>query len=273
LSPQQLRKTVMFRFSVALALAFAFVTAPVRAQAPTTTAPVAAQTLTVFAAASLKNALDAAAAAFKSKTGIELKISYAGSMALAKQIEAGAPAEVFLSADEASMDYLAGKNLIKADTRADLLGNSLVVVAPRSSKLGKLAFTKEAFAAAIGSGKVATGDPASVPVGKYAKAALEKLDLWSTVEPHSAFTDNVRAALMFVAREEAPLGVVYLTDAKSEPKVKIVATFPSDSHPPIVYPVALTSTATSDGATKLLAFLKSKAAKPIFVEQGFTVLH
>ncbi|WP_457795947.1 molybdate ABC transporter substrate-binding protein [Methylocystis sp. S23] len=265
----------MFRFfGVALALALALAPPPLRAEAPA--APPAAtasdQTVTVFAAASLKNALDAAAAAFKAKTGIETKISYAGSMALAKQIEAGAPADVFFSADQASMDYLAAKSLIKAETRSDLLGNSLVVVAPQSSKTGKLAFTKEAFAAAIGSGKVATGDPASVPVGKYAKAALEKLDLWATIEPHFAFTDNVRAALMFVAREEAPLGVVYLTDAKSEPKVKTVATFPANAHPPIVYPIALTTTATGEKPEKFLAFLKSKAAKPIFVEQGFTIV-
>ncbi|QGM98123.1 molybdate ABC transporter substrate-binding protein [Methylocystis parvus] len=266
----------MFRFlGVSLALALAFASAPVRAEAPapTTSAapPASAQTVTVFAAASLKNALDSAATAFKAKTGVELKTSYASSMALAKQIESGAPAEVFIAADEASMDYLAGKNLIKADTRSDLLGNSLVVVAPRSSKLTKLPFTKEAFEAAIASGKVATGDPASVPAGKYAKAALEKLDLWTTVEPHFAFTDNVRSALMFVAREEAPLGIVYLTDAKSEPKVKIVATFAANTHPPIVYPIALTSNATDNGE-KLLAFLKSKAAKPSFAEQGFVVL-
>ncbi|WP_442756462.1 molybdate ABC transporter substrate-binding protein [Methylocystis sp. JAN1] len=264
----------MFRFSgIALAFALAFIASPLRAEAPAPNAATqaGAATVTVFAAASLKNALDAAAAAFKTKTGIELKISYAGSMALAKQIESGAPADVFFSADEASMDYLAGKGLIKPDTRVDLLGNALVVVAPRTAKLDKLAFTKDAFTAAIGAGKVATGDPASVPVGKYAKAALEKLDLWATVEPHFAFTDNVRAALMFVVREEAPLGVVYLTDAKSEPKVKIVASFPASSHPPIVYPIAATSTATGDGAARLLAFLKSEPAKAIFVEQGFVV--
>ncbi len=266
----------MLRLSTILtALTFALGAAQVRAEAPTPVAPSGAQTqapaITVFAAASLKNALDAAAAAYKAKTGVDLKISYAGSMALAKQIESGAPADVFLSADEASMDYLASKNLIKTETRADLLGNALVVVAPRTSKLDKLPLTKEAFAAAIGSGKIATGDPASVPVGKYAKAALEKLGLWPSVESSFAFTDNVRSALMFVARDEALLGIVYLTDAKSEPKVKIVVTFPANSHPPIVYPVAATSTAQGDGAAKLLAFLKSKAAKAIFVEQGFSV--
>jgi molybdate transport system substrate-binding protein len=263
--------------SLALTLMLALIVGPVRAETPVSSAQQAGQagasSITVFAAASLKNALDAAAAAFKEKTGVELKISYAGSMALAKQIEAAAPAEVFVSADEASMDYLAGKNLIQANTRFNFLGNKLVVVAPRSAKLEKLPFTKEAFTAAIGSGKIATGDPASVPVGKYAKSALEKLGLWSSVESNLALTDNVRAALSFVARDEAPLGIVYFTDAKSEPKVKVVATFPADSHPPIIYPVALTSTAQGELPKKLLTFLKSKAAKDIFVEQGFTVTH
>lgn len=259
-----------------IAVAFSILLCATRVGAEVPTAPAsgqaAAPAITVFAAASLKNALDAAAAAYKDKAGVELKISYAGSMALAKQIEAGGPAEIFVSADLASMDYLAEKNLIQAKTRFNFLGNTLVLVAPRTSKLEKVALTKEAFAAAIGSGKIATGDIASVPVGKYAKAALEKLGLWSVAEPHFAFTDNVRSALMFVAREEAPLGIVYATDAKSEPKVKIVATFPSTSHPPIVYPVALTSGAKGEAPAKFLDFLKSAAAKAIFVEQGFIVL-
>lgn len=261
--------------SIALFLALVS-SGPVQSEVPAGSAPAGAQAaapaITVFAAASLKNALDAIAAAFKTKSGQELKISYAGSMALARQVEAGAPAEVFVSADAASMDYLGQKGLIQPDTRSNLLGNALVVVAPKASKLEKLAFTREAFASAIGSGKIATGDVASVPVGKYAKAAFEKLGLWSSIEQQFAFSDNVRAALMFVAREEAPLGVVYLTDAKSEPNVKIVATFPEDSHPPIVYPIALTTSAKGDGPTKLLTFLKSKSAKAIFVEQGFSVL-
>lgn len=266
----------MIRLS-SIAFAFTLALGAVRVQAETaapTTPPDAtagAGSVTVFAAASLKNALDAISTAFKAKTGVELKISYAGSMALAKQIESGAPADVFMAADEASMDYLAGKGLIQAGTRSDLLGNTLVVIAPRSSKLEKLPFKKEAFASAIGADKITTGDPASVPVGKYARAALEKLGLWEIAEPHFAFTDNVRAALMFVAREEAPLGVVYFSDAKSEPKVKIVATFPTESHPPIVYPVALTAAAQGEAPKKLLAFLKSKAAGEIFTDQGFSL--
>ncbi|MBM3653993.1 MAG: molybdate ABC transporter substrate-binding protein [Alphaproteobacteria bacterium] len=262
--------------SFVVAFAIVMISMRVGAEAPTTSLALggrtAPQTITVFAAASLKNALDAVTAAYKSKTGVDATISYASSMALAKQIEAGAPAEIFLSADAASIDYLAEKNLIQPKTRFDLLGNALVLIAPRASQLEQVALTTDAFAAAIGSGKIATGNIASVPVGKYAKAALEKLGLWSIAEPHLAFTDNVRSALMFVAREEAPLGIVYLTDAKSEPKVKIVATFPSNAHPPIVYPVALTTSAKGDAPEKFLAFLKSQEAKAIFVGQGFTTL-
>lgn len=263
-------------------VSFAFVAAffsanlsPVRAEAPAAGADkaAAAKAVTVFAAASLKNALDDAAAAFKKKTGTEVTISYAASLPLAKQIEAGAPADIFISADVASADYLSTRNLLKADTRSDLLGNSLVVVAPKSSGVKKLALEKGALLGALGeSGRIATGDPASVPVGKYAKAALEKLGLWSALESRFAFTENVRAALVFVAREEAPLGIVYKTDANSEPKVDAVATFPDSSHPPIVYPIALTSASTSVSATKLLAFLKGPEAAPAFIKQGFTVL-
>lgn len=266
----------MSRFArLFLALVSMSIVGPLRAETPAAQPADegGAETLTVFAAASLKNALDAAAAAFRAKTGVALKVSYAGSMALARQIEAGAPAQVFISADAASMDYLAGQKLLQADTRFDLLGNTLVVVAPKTANLATLLFTKDAFAAALGPGRIMTGDPASVPVGKYAKASLEKLGLWSSLEPHFAFTDNVRAALAFVARDEAPLGIVYLSDAKSEPKVKVVATFPTDLHPPIVYPVALTSTATGDAPKRLLTFLRSRAAQDIFLEQGFTLAH
>ena len=245
-----------------------------RAEAPAPAAPVASaqKTVTVFAAASLKNALDEAAALFQKAQGAEIKSSYAASLTLAKQIEAGAPADIFISADAASMDYLAEKKLIKPETRVDLLGNTLVVVAPSSSPLKSLAFTKEAFLSALGSGRIATGDPASVPVGKYAKAAFEKLNLWSTLESRFAFTDNVRSALVFVAREEAPLGVVYSTDAKSEPKVKVVATFAENTHPKIVYPIAAIRASGGEMAARFLEFLKGSAAKAVFQRNGFTVL-
>jgi molybdate transport system substrate-binding protein len=255
------------------ALLFVLSLSPARAEAPAPAqaAAGASQTIVVFAAASLKNALDEAAVAFKAKSGVEAKMSYGSSMTLGKQIEAGAPADLFVSADLASMDYLAGKTLIQPATRSNLLGNSLVVVAPASSKLTSLAFTKEAFETTLGSGRIATGDVASVPVGKYAKAALEKLNLWSALEQKFAFADNVRSALMFVAREETPLGIVYLTDAKSEPKVKVVATFPENSHAPIVYPIALVAGAKGDAGAKFLAFLKSKEGAVFFTKQGFTL--
>ncbi len=231
-----------------------------------------ADDLVVFAAASLTNALNDAAKICGPQAGAAPKISYAGSLALARQIEQGAPADLFISADEDSMDYAQQKNLIQVATRADVLANDLVVVAPKNAAINDLKLTKGDLAKALGSGKLATGDVSSVPVGKYAKAAFEKLGLWSTVEPHLALSDNVRAALAFVARGEAPLGVVYATDAKAEPGVKVVATFPADSHPPITYPFALTAGTKGDAAGKFLACLRSAPVKPAFENQGFKVL-
>jgi len=253
----------------ALILAASVTAARAEAPTPARAEAGAAQPTLVFAAASLKNALDEAATAFKARTGLEAKLSYGGSLTLAKQIESGAPADLFISADLASMDYLAGKNLLRPATRANFLGNSLVVVAPATSKLTSLAFTKDAFEAALGSGRLSTGDVNSVPVGKYAKAALESLGLWSALESRFAYSDSVRSALVFVAREEAPLGIVYLTDAKSEPKVKVVATFPAKSHAPIVYPLALVANAKNPVAEQFLAFLKSKEGLAFFAAQGF----
>jgi molybdate transport system substrate-binding protein len=233
--------------------------------------PTPAKTVTIFAAASLQSALDAVAAAYKAESGAEARISYAASLTLARQIEAGAPADVFISADAASMDYLAARQLIDASSRFDLLGNSLVVVAPLSSRLQQIALTKDALSSAIGEGRVAMGDPASVPAGKYAKAALEQLGLWKTVEPHLAFTDTVRAALVFVAREEAPLGIVYATDARGEPRVKTVAAFPDSSHPRIIYPATATA-GGGEAGKRFLAFLKTPMAKTAFEAQGFVLL-
>jgi molybdate transport system substrate-binding protein len=232
----------------------------------------AAETVTVFAAASLKDALDDAAAAFKAKTGIEVTTSYAASSALAKQIEAGAPADLFASADTQWMEYLEKKALVQSETRVDLLGNSLVVVAPKASAISALTLTANDFDRAVGDGKWTTGTVTAVPCGIYAKEALTKLGMWSAAEPKLAQTDNVRAALQFVSRGEAALGVVYQTDANADPSVKVVATFPKDSHAPIVYPFALTQTAKGDGPAKLLAFLSSDAARPIFQKQGFVLL-
>jgi molybdate transport system substrate-binding protein len=230
-------------------------------------------TVTVFAAASLKNALDEVSAGFAQATGNKTTISYAASSALAKQIELAAPADIFISADLDWMDYLAGKGLIDPETRTNLLGNRLVLVAPVNSDV-KLDI-KEGFplAAVIGTGRLATGDVKAVPAGKYAKSALEKLKVWSEVEPKLAPTDNVRAALALVAQGEAALGIVYQTDAAAEPKVKIVGTFPEETHAPIIYPIAVTKdSAHPEAARSLLAFLRTPQAVAIFAKQGFAVL-
>ena len=232
----------------------------------------AADRLVVFAAASLKTALDAAAGAYRAGGGGEVAISYGGSFALARQIVAGAPADVFASADEESMDAAVKGGAIRAGTRFDLLNNRLVVVAPKSSAIETLALDREALAKAIGDGRVATGEVNTVPIGRYAKASLIKLGLWEVVEPHLAMTDNVRAALAFVARGEARLGIVYATDAAAEPGVKIVATIPDDTHPPITYPFAITAASHNKSAAQFLDFLKSPAARQIFKAQGFGVI-
>ena len=180
------------------------------------------KTLTVFAAASMKNAVDDINTAFTKRTGVKVVASYAASSALVKQIENGAPADVFASADLDWMDYGAQKKLIKDDTRVNLLGNRLVLIAPKDSKIGGVTIGPGFDLATLaGDGRIVTGDVRAVPVGKYAKAALEKLGAWTAAEPKLAMTENVRAALTLVARGEAPLGIVYETDAKIEPNVKI----------------------------------------------------
>jgi molybdate transport system substrate-binding protein len=230
------------------------------------------KSIVVFAAASMKNALDDVDAAFTAKTGVKVVASYAASSALMKQIEQGAPAEVFLSADLDWMDYGAQRHLIKTDTRVNLLGNRLVLIAPKDSKLGNVSIGPGFNLAALtGDGRIAVGDVRAVPAGLYAKAALEKLGAWTAVEGKLAMAENVRAALVLVARGEAPLGIVYETDAKVEPGVKIVGVFPEDSHPPIVYPLALTTNAKPDAA-QYLAFLGTQPAKSIFERYGFRFL-
>ncbi|UHS58175.1 molybdate ABC transporter substrate-binding protein [Agrobacterium vaccinii] len=228
--------------------------------------------VTVFAAASMKNALDAANAEWAKETANEATVSYAASSALAKQIEAGAPADVFISADLAWMDYVAGKKLIKDGTRVNLLGNRLVLVAP--SDKAKPVDISQGFdlAGLVGDGKLAMGAVDSVPAGKYGKAALEKLGVWSAVQSKVAGAESVRAALVLVSRGEAPYGIVYQTDAAADPGVKIVGTFPQDSHEPIIYPVAILSESKSPAATAYLDFLKSAKAAPYFEKQGFTIL-
>ncbi len=232
----------------------------------------AAEKVTVFAAASLKNALDAVNAEWQKEAGKETTVSYAASSALAKQIESGAPADVFISADLAWMDYVAEKKLIKDDTRANLLGNRIVLVtgnqdaAPVDIKQG---FDLKGL---LGDEKLAMGAVDSVPAGKYGKAALEKLGVWSSVEKNVAGAENVRAALLLVSKGEAPYGIVYQTDAAADKGVKVAGTFPEDSHPPIVYPIAITTDSKNPDAAAYVDFVKSAKAAALFEAQGFTIL-
>jgi len=240
----------------------------------TTLSPALAQdkSLIVFAAASMKNALDDIDAAYAAKSGVKVAASYAASSTLAKQIEQGAPADIFLSADTDWMDYATAKKNINEPTRVNLLGNSIVLIAPKDSKIDNVTIGPGFDLAKLaGDGRIATGDVKAVPAGKYAKAALEKLGAWQAAEPKFAMADSVRAALTLVARGEAMLGIVYSTDAKVEPGVKIIGTFPADSHPPIIYPVAATTTAKTEAAD-YLAFLRSSPAKAILEKYGFTYL-
>ena len=230
------------------------------------------ETLLVFAAASMKNALDEVNAAYTKATGIRTTTSYAASSALMKQIENGAPADIFVSADTEWMDYGAEKKLVAEPSRLNLLGNRLVLIAPKDSTIKKVDLIPGVHLhGLIGDGRIATGDVNAVPVGRYAKAALEKLGIWSAVEPRMAMAENVRAALTLVARNEAPLGIVYATDAKAEPVVKVVGIFPEALHPPIVYPLAATATAKPAAAGYIL-FLRSQSARDIFERHGFAFL-
>ena len=228
--------------------------------------------LIVFAAASLKNALDQIASEWEQESGQIVKTSYAASSTLAKQIEEDAPAQVFISADIEWMDYLAGKGLIKPESRSNLLGNKLVLVAPKDSKVTVDLKPGADLATALAGGRLAMGTVNAVPAGIYGKAALEKLGLWDSVSTKLAQAESVRAALVLVSRGEAPLGIVYETDAVSDPNVRIVATFPANSHPPIIYPAALTTKAGA-AAAAFLDYVKSPKAAPAFEAQGFKLLN
>jgi molybdate transport system substrate-binding protein len=235
-------------------------------------AAAADKTLTVFAAASMKNALDDVDAAFAARTGIKVSASYAASSTLAKQIEQGAPADIFVSADTDWMAYAASKKNINESTRMNLLGNSIVLIAPKDSKIDHVTIAPGFDLAELaGDGRIATGDVTSVPSGKYAKAALEKLGAWHATERKFAMADSVRAALTLVARGEVVLGIVYSTDARVEPGIKVIGTFPADSHPAIIYPVAATATAKPE-AMAYLAYLRSQAAKMVLEKYGFNYL-
>src|SRR5215469_3047805 len=230
------------------------------------------KTITVFAAAYLKNALDDVDSAFTKQADVKVITSYDASSTLIKQIEGGAPADAFVSADLKWMDYGVEKKVINESSRINLLGNVLVLIAAKDSQIDHIDIEPGFDLAKLADdGRIATGDVEAVPVGLYAKAALENLGLWQSVEPKMAMTVNVRAALAYVARGEAPLGIVYATDAKVEPGVKVIGVFPDNSHDPIIYPMAATVNAKPE-TMQYLAFLRSSAAKPIFEGYGFSVL-
>jgi molybdate transport system substrate-binding protein len=231
-----------------------------------------ASDITVFAAASLKNALDDAVTRYQAKTGRKVVVSYAASSALAKQIEAGAPADIFFSADLDWMDELEKKNLIDAASRQTLLGNTLILIAPKDSTVTLPMEKNLPLLKALGpEGKLAMANVDSVPAGRYGKAALIYFGVWDAVAPRVAQADNVRAALSFVAKGEAPLGIVYGTDAKAEPGVRVVGTFPEESHPKILYPVALLAGARPE-ARDFLQFLLSPGAAAAFEAEGFLIV-
>jgi len=236
--------------------------------------PAAAQgALTVFAAASMRNALDAVNAAFTRVTDIKVTASYAASSALAKQIAQGAPADVYISANERWMDFLQNKKLVAPGSRIDLLGNSLVLIAPKDSKLDKVEIGRGFDIARLaGDGRIAVADIRAVPAGLYAKAALQSLGAWQAAEAKLAQSENVRATLAYVARGETPLGIVYATDAQAEPKVKTIGVFPAGSHPPITYPVAAIAGRQNTAVTRYLHFLQIPAARAIFERNGFSLL-
>jgi molybdate transport system substrate-binding protein len=230
--------------------------------------------LTVFAAASLKESLDEAATAYQKASGQTVRVSYAASSALARQIEQGAPADVFLSADLEWMDYLQERKLIDPATRKNLLGNTLVLVAPATGNVApvKLKPGVDLLPRLGDNGRIALGLTASVPAGKYAKASFVSLGVWESLQPRAAEAESVRAALMLVARGEAPLGVVYGSDAQAEPKVRVVGVFPEDTHAPIVYPVARIATSKNPHAAAFTRWLGTPAATKIFRAHGFKVL-
>ena len=223
----------------------------------------------VFGAASLKEALDEQVRRFVDSTGDKVIVSYAASSALARQIVNGAPADLFVSADLAWMDYLDEQRLLRPGTRIELLRNALVLIAPAASRAQLAISPGFPLAAALGRERLAMADPDSVPAGQYGRAALEHLGVWSSVEPRISRAENVRAALALVSRGEAPFGIVYATDAQAEKGVRVVDIFPADSHPAIVYPAAIVAASASPAARPLLDYLRSAAARPVWERYGF----
>jgi molybdate transport system substrate-binding protein len=251
--------------SLFLALALALLGQPLGA------APAPQGPIVVFAAASLTDALQQMADGYTKASGVEVKLSFAASSALAHQIESGAPADIFFSADRDWMDYLQSHGLIRTESRQDLLGNRLALVVPVASKLSIKIAPHFPLAAALGDGHWVTGDPDSVPVGRYAQAALQHLDVWDALVPRLVRADNVRAALVLVARGEVIFGIVYETDAMIDAKVRVVDIFPADSHPPIVYPLALTKGANAQAAA-FMQYVRGAEASAMFRKFGFKTL-
>jgi molybdate transport system substrate-binding protein len=226
----------------------------------------------VFAAASLKNSLDDAVAAWSQHGGSKINVSYGASSALAKQLESGAPADLFISADLDWMNDVQNHNGIQTASRINLLGNVLVMIAPADNKTNIDIKPGFPLAQLLGDNHLAMADPDAVPAGKYGKAALQKLGVWDSVEGKVARAEDVRAALSFVSRKEAPLGIVYQTDAAADKGVRVAGTFPPDTYPPIIYPIALTAQTKNADAAKFLTFLRSEEARPFFEKQGFAIL-
>ena len=226
------------------------------------------KTLLVFAAASLTDAMTAVGTAYERDTGVAVKMSFDSSSSLARQVEAGARADLFFSADVDWMDYLQARDLIQPDTRRNVVGNRLVLIAPADSPLEIKIEPHFKLAAALGNARLATGDPDSVPVGRYARSALTTLGVWDEVAPHLARAENVRVALLYVARGDAPLGIVYASDALVDPRVRIVDTFPAATHQPIVYPIALTKTAQAQ-ARSFLSYVMNQG-QSTFARYGFS---
>lgn len=254
-SPTQLKKFAIVSSIISLGLSISF--------------SVKAESVTVYAAASLTNAINDLEKIYEKQNKVEVKTSYAGSSTLAKQIEAGAPADIFISADTQWMDYLQNKKLVAANDRLNLLGNRLVLITPKGRslkvKLDKTTDPNKAF-----TGKICTGDTKSVPVGKYAKQAFTNLGWWNRIEPKLVETEDVRAALNFVARGECQVGIVYATDAAISKDVTVVGVFPENTHTPIIYPVGLVK--KNSNSTKFYQFLQSNQAKAVFKKYGFSVL-
>lgn len=232
----------------------------------------APDSVTVFAAASLTDVMQELGATYTEETGTKIEFSFAATSTLARQVESGAHADVFFSADQEWMDYLEQRALIQNATRRNVLGNRLALVAPADSTVQLQVAPNFPLLAALKGGRLATGDPDAVPVGRYARAALITLGVWDDVKEHLVRADSVRTALAFVARGEVPLGIVYETDARIDKKVRIVDVFPESSHPPISYPVALTKAANAKAAS-FVEFVRGPAGTAAFQKYGFSILH